>query len=215
MATLVKAELCERVKRISYIKIAIVATISVVGIGLAIYSILKLSLLFALAYLVAGVMGVLYTIIEINSTLVPSVECDGENLLMNIWDNDVFPHRIDFKPRFFADFVPAKSVTYKVPLVDIIDLAIGTKGFLSRTMKSHELDERFLKLSGLSKRAAAFMKRCDILCVRTKDEKLYMMSVKDFDMEALYKIVDMTEHQIQGLEFKTSVRQLRKKREKI
>ncbi len=215
MANSVKAGLSERIKRISYIKIAVVATVSVVGIGLAIFSIFKMSFLFAAAYLIAGLMGVFYTIIEINSTLVPSVECDGEKLFLSTWDNNIFPYRIDFNPRFFADFVPAKSVCYNISLDDIADMAIGTKGFLCRTLKSQELLKRFDKFADLSKRVAAYLKRCDILCVRLKDDSIYMMSVNDFNMDSLYKIVDMTEHCIQGLEFKTSIRQLRKKRETI
>ena len=215
MANSVKAELSATVKRINLIKIAVVATISVVGLILAAVSIFRGAFLFALAYLVAGVLGVLYTIIEINSTLPPSIECDGERLILNTWENGFFPYKIDFTPRFFADFVPAKSVSSTLPLDDITELAIGTKGFLTRTLKSREIEERLTEICLLSRRIEGYMKRCDILCVRLKDDSIHMMSVKDFDMDAMYKIIDMTEHRIQGLEFKTNVRKLRRKRETI
>ncbi len=215
MAQSVRAELSEKVKRQSLIKIAVVGTISVIGLILAVYSIVRLNFLFAFLYLVAGVMGALYTIIEINFSRVPFVECDGEKLVFSTWDNNIFPYKVDFKPKFFADFVPSKAVSYEITLDDVADMAIGSKGFLTKALKSLELDRKFAEFSVYSKRVEGFVKRCDILCVRLKDGSIYMMSVKSFDMDELYRIVDMTEHQVQGLEFKTSVRQLRKKRETI
>ncbi len=215
MAKAIKAELSEKVKKISLVKIAVVGTISIVGLIFSLCNLFGRGWIFALFYFVAGMMGVLYTVIEINLTRVPSVECDGETLWLNTWDNGIFPYRVDFKPRFFADFIPAKSESITLPLDEISDIAVGTMGFLRKTLKSQELDSEFSKFSHFSKRVGLYVKRCDIFCVRLKDGGIYMMSVKNFDMDGLYNIIDMIERSVQGVEFSTNIRKLRKKRETI
>lgn len=215
MANLVKAELSARVKRNNMIKLTLVATIAVIGILMAVVSVINGKYLFAVAYLLAAVLGVLYTIIKINATLPPYAACDGEKLYMNTWNNCFFPYNLDFKPKFFADFVPARIVTFELPLDEIDDMAIGTKGYLSRTLKNEKLDSRFAAIAAKNRRLATELKRLDILYVRLKSGRIYMMSVSDFDVESLYHLVDMIEHRTQGLEFKTNVRLLRRKRETI
>ncbi len=215
MAKSVKAELSERVKKQSLVKIAVVGTISLTGLILSVSSLIGRSWIFGLLYLVAGLMGALYTVIEINLTKVPSIECDGETLWLNIWDNGIFPYKFDFKPSFFADFIPSKNVREEIALADISDIAVGTMGFLTKTLKSQELDRRFAEFTDFSKRVALYVKRCDIFCVRLADGRIHMMSVKNFDIDRLYTIIDMIEHSVQGVEINTNIRKLRKKRETI
>ncbi len=215
MANLVKAELAEKVKRGNIIKIALVATVSVIGLMLAAVSVINGSFIFAIAYFVAGILGVLYTIIKINATFPPSLQCDGEKLTISTWDNGFFPYKIDFKPAFFADFVPAKTVTNEIMVSQICDIAIGTRGYLSKTLKSYELDKRLREISSLSRRLDTVLKRCDIFYLRLKDDRIYTMSVSGFDIESLHALVDMIEHKTAGIEFKTNLRLLRRKRETI
>ncbi|MBS7298022.1 MAG: hypothetical protein KIG65_02960 [Eubacteriales bacterium] len=215
MAKLIKAELAANKKRMNMIKIAIVAAVSVIGLMLAAVSVINSSFLFATAYFIGGILGVMYTVIKINSTFPQSVVCDGEKLIIRRWENGFFPYVIDFRPRFFADFVPAKTITEEIKVSDIKDMAIGTKAFLSRAVKDFELDKRINDVSAVNRRLASVMKRSDILYIRLNDDRMYVMSVTDFDVDALYRIVDIVEHIAAGLEFKTNIRLLRRKREVI
>ena len=215
MAILVKAELAQRTKRLNGIKIALVAVVSVIGLMLAAVSVINGSYLFAAAYLIAGLLGVMYAVIKINSTFPPLITCDGQKLFVRMWDNGFFPYIIDFKPKFFADFMPAKTVTYEIPLSEIADLGIGTKGFLARTYKNYDLDTRLNSVSAESRRLESIMKRCDILYIRLADDRIFAVSVTDFDVDGLFALVDLIEHNASGLEFKTNMRLLRRRRETI
>lgn len=215
MERIVKAGLGAKVRRNNMIKLTIVATIAIVGIFMAVVSVIGGSYLLAIVYLAAAVLGVLYSIIKINTTLPPGISCDGEKLYMNTWDNNFFPFNINSKPIFFADFIPARTLTYEIELNAIEDMAIGTKGYLSRTLQDAEFDRRVAEVTRKNSRIASLVKRCDILYVRIKGGEIYLMTVNDFDVDELYRIVDMVEHLTHGLEFKTNLRKLRRKREKI
>ena len=215
MAVFVKAELARKTKRLNAIKIALVAAISVIGLMLAAISVINGSYLFSTAYLIAGMLGVMYAVIKINSTFPPLITCDGQKLLVRMWDNGFFPYIIDFKPKFFADFMPAKTVTREIPLCEIADLAIGTRGFLSRTYKDYDLDEKLNRISQDSRRLESVMKRCDILYIRLNDGSVFAVSVTDFDVDELFALVDLIEHNAVGVEFKTNLRLLRRRRETI
>lgn len=215
MAIRVKAELAQKTKRLNGIKIALVAVVSVIGLMLAAISVMNGSYLFAAAYLIAGMLGVMYAVIKINSTFPPLVTSDGDKLYIRMWDNGFFPYIIDFRPKFFADFMPAKTVTTEIPLSEIADLAIGTMGFLLRTYNNYDLDRKLNQIAAESRRLEAIMKRCDILYIRLKDDRVFAVSVTGFDVDELFYLVDMIEHNASGLEFKTNMRLLRRKRETI
>lgn len=213
MVSVVKVGPSARVRRRSLVKLSIVAAVSVTGIFMAVLSIINASYLFALLYMAAAVLGVLYSIIKINSILPPYAACDGRILYMNTWDNCFFPFNVSFRPKFFADFVPAKLITYEVPVEEIVDMAIGTKGFLSRTVKDELLEKKIADTVGDGGRLADLIKRCDILYVKLKNGAVCAMSVTDFDVEQLHRLVDLIEHCTHGLDFKTNLRKLRKIRE--
>ena len=212
---IVRASLGQRAKRGHMIRLTIVATVAVVGILMAVVSIIGGSYLFAALYMAAAVLGVMYAVIKINTVLPPYAAADSQRLYMNTWDNGFFPFDINFRPAFLADFIPAKTVTYEIPLSEITDMAIGTKGFMLRVLKDEKFAQKMLEISKKSKRLSELLKRVDLLYVRVKSGGIYLMSVAEFDIDELYRLVDIAEHSAKGLEFKTNVRKLRKKRESI
>lgn len=215
MEHLVRVGLGQRERRNNMIKLTVVATVAVVGILMAVISVIKGAYLFALLYLLAAVLGVMYAIIKINAVLPPFAASDGKRLYLNTWDNNFFPFNIDFRPAFFADFVPAKTLSYEIPLSEITDMAVGTKGYLLRVLNDEKFAERMADISRRNRRIDGLMKRCDILYVKVRSGEIYMMSVSDFDINGLYRLVDTVEHSTRGLSFKTNLRKLRKKRETI
>lgn len=215
MEHLVRAGLGQRERRNNMIKLTLVATVAVVGILMAVISVINGAYVFAALYLLAAVLGVLYSIIKINAVLPPYAASDGERLYLSTWDNNFFPFNIDFRPAFLADFIPAKTLSYEIPVSEITGMAIGTKGYLLRALHDEKFAERMADISRRNRHIDGLMKRCDILYVRVRSGDIYMMSVSDFDINGLYRLVDVVEHSVRGLEFKTNLRKLRKKRETI
>ena len=119
-----RVTLDNKIRRNSIIKLALIATVSVVGVLMAVVCMIDRTPVFALLYLIAAVLGVMYSVMQINATLPPSVEFDEHTLYLNTWDNCFFPFRVGFRPAFLADFVPAKTVTFELPIADICELAI-------------------------------------------------------------------------------------------
>lgn len=213
MTEFIKAELAKKKKQSRIIRIAVVSTVSLVGLVLAVASLFKGDFLYAFAYLIAGALGVLYAAISINATFVQSVTLDGDKLVLNTWNNGFFPFDVYYKPRFFADFVPAKSVSYEIASNDIKELLIGSKGFLLKMADEGAINEKLGIIIACDKGLDKHLKRFDILYVKTVDGGVYMMEVNDLDSDCLYEIMDNIEKNVQGLEFKTNVRSLRKRKD--
>ncbi len=215
MEEVLRAELSANTKKLNTVKISIVLSVSVLGLILGVFNLFSASLLFAFAYFVAGALGVIYSVIKINETLVPRITVSEDTLSLRTWDNGFLPYNIDFKPQFFGDFVPAKNVVYEIPLSDISEISIGSKGFLVKAVKDIELNNIFSDFSKRCKRADGLIKRLNILTVKLRDGKIYVMNVDKFDFDSLYEIVDFIEHRTQELLFNTNVRVLRRKRETL
>ena len=208
-----RVTLDKKIRRNSIIKLALIATVSVVGVLMAVVCLIDRTPVFALLYLIAAVLGVMYSVMQINATLPPSVEFDEHTLYLNTWDNCFFPFRVGFRPAFLADFVPAKTVTFELPIADICELAIGTKSYLSRMMQNEAIDIRLGEISRKSRHINEMLKRVDILYARLTNGEIYMMSVTDFDVDGLNDMVNAVMHGAHVSEFKTNMRLLRKKRE--
>lgn len=211
MTDFVKAELAQKKKTGCIVQLLVVSIASIAGIILSVVNIFGGKLLYTLAYLLAGLLGLLYTAIKLNSTFARSVVLNDGKLYMRSWDNGFFPYNIAFRPKFFADFVPAKTIVREVNISDITDLAIGSRGFLQRSVDAQSVSEKMTELISYDKSLEKYLKRYDILYVRLADGKVGMMSVDCFDMKALGDIADYLERNVQGMRFKTNVRLLRKR----
>lgn len=213
MSSIAKAGLSAKFKRRNIIKLTIVATIAVVGIVMSVLSVINAQYLFAILYFIAALLGTLYAIIKINTVIPPYIECNHKSIILSTWDNGLFPFNIRFKPKFFSDFIPAKAKSYEIPLSEVDSILIGSKGFLLRNVSDGVLDGMFKEMFAGNRRLAELAKRCDILYLKLKGGRIYIMSVNDFNYDELYSVVDKVEHLVQGLEFKTNIRKLRKKRD--
>lgn len=213
MTNYIKAELSAGIKKRNMIRIALVGTVSVIGLILSLTSLLDGAFLYAVAYLVAGALGILYAVIRINTVFVQSVVLDGDKLILSMWENGFFPYNINYKPRFFADFVPAGCVSEEINISDITDIAIGSRGFLGKSVDAETVSEKMSELLSADKSLEKYLRRYDMLYIKLSDGKTHIMSVNNFDTDALCGIVDYLERNVQGLEFKTSVRLLRRKKD--
>jgi len=215
MKNIAKASVSAKVKKNGIIKLTSIATVSVIGIIFAVYSAFDSQYFFSLLYFVAACLGVIYSIMKINTLLPPSIECDGKILSLTTWDNCLFPFDVNFKPSVLADFVPAKTKSFEITVSEISSVVIGSKGFIIRTSVDSDADKRFYEILGNNKKFHSLAKRCDIIYVKLKNGNVYFMSVDRFDVNELYGIINTIAHYVHGLEFKTNIRILRKKWESV
>lgn len=213
MENITKAGISAKVKKQGIIKLTVIATVAVVGIIFSAYSLINSQYLFSLMYFIAACLGTIYSVMKINTILPPSIECDLHLLYMSTWDNCIFPYNVSFKPAWFADFIPAKTKCYEIPLCEISSVVIGSKAFIIRSLPDSNADAAFNRILHGNSRASEAAKRCDFFYVTLKSNSSFFMSVNGFDIDELYNIVDRIEHNVNALEFKTNIRLLRKKRE--
>ena len=177
MKIITNAGVSAKVKKNGIIKLTVIATVAVTGIIFAVYSVFNAQYLFSLLYLLAAFLGVTYSVMKINTLLPPSIECDGKKLSLTTWDNCIFPYDVNFKPSVLADFVPAKTKTFEIPVSEISSIVIGSKGFIIRSSSDSGAEQRFFEILGNNKKFHNTAKRSDIFYVTLKDGNVYFMSV--------------------------------------
>ena len=211
MKIIARAGISSKVKSRAVIKLTIIATIAVIGVVFSAFSIFNAQYLFAVLYFFAATLGCMYFIIKLNTILPLQIECDGENLYLTTWDNCLFSHNINFKPVFFADFVPAKIKCIQIPLKEISSVVIGSRGFINRTLREALLTDSCFDNLPENKRLDDMSKRMDIFYAILKDGSTYYMSINDFDINEIYDVADTVCRYVPGFELKTNIRKLRKK----
>ena len=193
-----KASLSSKVWRKYIIKISLVGTVSLVGLVLAIASIISGRFLFALWYLVAFVLGLSYVIIRINTALPTYIAVDGEKLILSVWNNGVFPYKVEEKPSFLSDFIPDRVRTDEIDFTEIDRIYIGSKRYLKKTLDESEYPS-ILSMLEEDKHIDAVLKKMDFILVFTLSRENCFMSITDFDIQALSEVIDIVERNCQGV----------------
>ena len=214
METMNKVCLEKRMRRNYTIKIAVVGTISLAGLILAVYSLFTAKYLFAVWYFVAFLLGLSYVVIRINAVFPTYIAVSGDRLVMSVWENGVMPYRLPEKPTIFSDFMPEKIKTDEIDLDQIDSIYIGSKKYMNRFLSEEDCPKILDRLSK-DKHLEKIVKRMDFFVVVAKDGETCFMSVTDFDIKELANLVEEIERRCTGLKFYTSVPKLRRIREKM
>ena len=193
-----KASLSMKVWRDYIIKISLVGTVSLAGLVLAIASIISGGYIFALCYLVAFCLGFSYVVIRINTALPTYIATDGEKLMLSVWNNGVFPYKVDGKPSFIADFIPERVRLDEIEFSELDRIYIGSKRYLKKTLDEAEYPEILSALEG-DKHIDTVLKKMDFVLVFTMSGESCFMSVTDFDVQALADVIDVVERNCQGV----------------
>ena len=124
------------------------------------------------------------------NTLFPTfVACDGKNLVMRSYDNNVAPYNISHKVSFLCDFIPAKLKTTRMRVSEIDSIIIGTKNYIKRHCgeDSAFLEEiEKIENSNIGKNMLLGM---DMIYFADKNGKNAFMSVDKFDTESIADVV--------------------------
>ncbi len=191
MAYSVKAVTSGKFRRKNTVIICIASALSVLGLIMFIYSIIKGSWLFAASYFIALILLVTYIVIRINTVYITYLATDRENIILKNWSNDFLPYDVGSKLNFLAEFIPAGTKVTKIPIAEIGKIMIGTKNFIKRHAPE---DENFAEGIGRFEKSKDYYQKrtvsgMDILYIQLLDGESYYMPIMNFNAKNVKKIL--------------------------
>ncbi len=202
-----KAALVQGKKKREIAKISFIAAICVVGILLGAYNVYDTRYIYAILYFVAAFMGFAYVIIKINTISPVYVAANRDMIYMQCWDNRAFAYRIDFKPAFFTDFIPAKVEREEIPVSKIKGVFVGNCNYLERNLAQDDFEKHIKKISTRRTEIEA-LKKMDFLCIERENEKLSFMSINDIEKDALARIINLIYRKNPEVKIKCNLREI-------
>ena len=178
-----KASVRKKTKNRSMLLICITASISLLGLVMAVYSIVKVKLVFALIYVVAAALGLIYAVMRINTVVPPYIARKDGYLYFQTWQG-LFPFRTD--KGFAGEYIPAKTILKKIDISKINRIYLGTRNYLVKLLESGKFAD---ELAEAKKKYESIVKRMDFIYISTKDGNEVFMSVTDFDDEEIADIL--------------------------
>ena len=178
-----KASVSKKVKNRSMLLICITASVSLLGIVMAIYSIVKVKPLFAIIYIVAAALGLIYAVMRINTVVPPYIARKDGYLYFQTWKG-LFPFRTD--KGFVGEYIPEKTILKKIDIAQINRIYLGTRNYLVKLLSDGKFSD---ELAEARKKYESIVKRMDFIYISTKDGNEMFMSVTDFDNNELTEIL--------------------------
>lgn len=186
-----KARTSSKCRRKNAVLIALGTILSVIGVIMLVYSLIKASWLFAASYFIALILLVTYIVIRINTVYVTYLATDRESIIMKNWSNDFLPYDVENKVKFLAEFIPSTTKVTEIPINEIEKVVIGTKSFIKRTMAD---DTEFLeRIAAFENSKDYYQKRTisamDIFYVRVVSGESYYMPIMNFNTKMVKKLL--------------------------
>lgn len=199
----------EKKKRIIGITIiALLGAVGCVAFIMAIYSLIIGSYVYVLAYLVACIFSVVYTIIKINSVIPTFIGNDELYIYLRYWENGFFPFRTD--KGFIGEFIPEKVKNSKIAFINIKSVSLGSAKYIAKANPEGE----FSKVYGEYRdKYSGMLKHSEIFLVTLTNGVERYMAVDDFDMDALSEVIRAAKEGNPEIEVLTSHRLIKKKLE--
>ena len=204
-----KSALLQSKKKRKIVKITVVAVICAAGILLAAYSILVKSYLYAALYIIAVILGLAYVVIKVNSDIPCYLAATRDTVCMQCWDNGAFPYRINFKPAFIADFIPARVQRQEIPIADIKSVMVGSRNFLARNLEGTSFPKRMDEIAKSRRTEKGAVRKMDFICILDKRDRVYFMPVTDMEPDALARVVNLIHRKNADAEIKCNLREIR------
>lgn len=205
MDSIQRASLSKKAKNLNLLIICIVGSISALGLVMAIYSLIKLQIIFTLVYLFAVLLGFSYVIMKINTIIPTYIERNDNLILVQNWDNGLFPFVPD--KGFIGEFLPSKSMLKRIEISSITKIYIGSRNYLLKVAKQG----RFTKtVEEYKEKYDNVLKHMDILYIKTVDNSEVFLSVTDFDDDELIAVIKPIIESNDKIDFKCSNRYISK-----
>lgn len=200
-----RASMSKKTKNINLLIICTVGSISALGLVMAIYSLIKLEIVFTLVYLFAVLLGFSYVIMKINTVMPTYIERNNDLLCIQNWVNGLFP----FVPNngIIGEFVPAKSMLKKIEIASISKIYIGSRNYLLKVAEQGAFTDLIKEYKA---KYDNILKHMDILYIKTIDNNEVFLSVTDFDDNELVAIFKPIIEENEKIDFKCSNRYISK-----
>ena len=200
-----RASMNKKVKNFNLILICIIGSISVLGLVMAIYSIVKFEFIFAIIYLVAVILGFSYIIMKINLIMPTYVERNNEFLCIQNWVNGVFPFVPD--NGIIGEFLPSKSMLKKINISSISKVYIGSRNYLLKLVEPGYFSST---MDIYNEKYDNIIKHMEFLYIKTTDDAEVFLSVTDFDEDELVSVFKPIVEENEKIDFKCSNRHIYK-----
>ena len=200
-----RASMSKKAKNINLLIICTVGSISALGLVMAIYSLIKLEIVFTLVYLFAVLLGFSYVIMKINTVMPTYIERNDDLLFIQNWVNGLFPFVPD--NGIIGEFIPAKSMLKKIEIASISKIYIGSRNYLLKVTEKGAFTEL---IKEYKVKYDNILKHMDILYIKTIDNNEVFLSVTDFDDNELVSIFKPIIEENEKIDFKCSNRYISK-----
>lgn len=200
-----KVSISKNIKNTNMILICIMASISLLGAVMAIYSLFNQRFIFALIYIIAVVLGFSYVIMRINTVIPTYVAVNDGYIYMQNWDNGIFPFKTE--SGFIGEFLPAKTVIKRIEISSVSKIYLGSRNYLLKLIDDGEF-KRNIKRS--DQKYETILKRAEFFYILTNDKKEYFMSVTDFDDEDFAKLLKPVTEANERIDFRCNNRVISK-----
>jgi len=200
-----RASMSQKAKNINLLIICTVGSISALGLVMAVYSLIKLEILFTLVYLFAVLLGFSYVIMKINTVMPTYIERNDDLLCIQNWVNGLFPFVPD--KGIVGEFIPAKSMLKKIEIASISKIYIGSRNYLLKVTEQGAFTELIKEYKA---KYDNILKHMDILYIKTVDNNEVFLSVTDFDDKELVSIFKPIIEENEKIDFKCSNRYISK-----
>lgn len=196
-----KISISKAKKNSNMVLICIIASISLLGLVMAVYSIVNFNFIFALVYIIAVIMGFSYVVMRINTIMPTYIEINGKYVYIQNWDNGLFPFVCD--KGILGEFFPAKTLIKKIDIDAISKIYLGSRNYILKLIP-HGIFYSILK--NPDNKYQSMLKRMDFLYIITKDDKEIYMSITDFDDEELASVIKPIVEKNEKVDFRSNNR---------
>ncbi len=200
-----RASMTKKVKNLNLILICIIGSISVLGLVMAIYSVVKFQFIFAIVYLIAVILGFSYIVMKINLIMPTYVERNNDLIYIQNWVNGLFPFVPD--NGIIGEFIPSKSMLKKIDIPSISKVYIGSRNYLLKIVEPGYFSNT---MEIYKEKYDNIIKHMEFLYIKTTDDTEVFMSVTDFDEDELVGIFKPIVEENDKIDFKCSNRHIYK-----
>lgn len=202
-----KAAMSQHKKKMKIISISMMGAVCAAAVALAVMSLPNG--VYAGLYFFAALLAAVYTVIQINSVMPLYIAADEKNVCMQCWRNGAFPYNINFKPAFFADFIPDKVVKKEIPIEKIEKVYAGSKNYLARNLEDTDFAERAAAIEKARRTEKNAVRRMDFICIADTDGEIAFMPINDIDPAALAELVNYLLRKKPEIAVKCNLREIR------
>jgi len=200
-----KASISKNVKNFNMILICIMGSISLLGLVMAVYSLVHSKFLFSVIYIAAVILGFSYVVMRINTVMPTYIARGTKHIYIHNWNNGLFPFKCD--KGFWGDFLPDKTSLKKVDISAVSKIYLGSKNYILKLVSDGEL---YSKIKNPQKKYESILKRMQFLYILTNDNKEIYMSVTDFDDGELSEVLKPIVESNEWIDFKCNNRVISK-----